>query len=230
MKTYGVGEGHYIVADIVLESTKFDQQRSKDVMTPENSRIIRGWLKYHYRYDVTHKTVRHVLFPMRAEEDFLAQQETSMTLPKVDAPKIDYKQARKEASLMARRAYKPANMHTLMTVKETQPKQNEDVNVRVSILNPQHFKKKVRLSIRADYIEESSLTAGQQLYMLSIPHNNAHWTTNLFSNISDRPPLLACLEAAMRNKTGRLSAETADATLQDIVNDADFQVFYDPLV
>jgi hypothetical protein len=71
--------------------------------------------------------------------------------------------------------------------------------------------------------------------MLSIPHNNAHWTTNLFSNVSGHPSLMSSVGAAMRNKPTvfivmRLSAETADAMLQDIVNDCDFQVFYDPLV
>jgi hypothetical protein len=162
MKTYGVGESHFTVADVVREAENFNRQRPMNMMTYVNARIIRDWLKHHCRYDITLKTVRHVLIrdqtvvsagsipyteeSRQEEEDFLTQQETSVTLAKVDAPKVDYKQIRKEASLIARRAYKPANIHTFMTVKETQPKQDEDVNVRVSIPNPQHFKNKVRLS------------------------------------------------------------------------------------
>lgn len=55
--------------------------------------------------------------------------------------------------------------------------------------DPQYFKKL-----------QATLCGGQQLWLLSVPHNNAHRSSNLFSCVTDRSALLGAFAAAVERQ------------------------------
>ncbi|KZM25998.1 hypothetical protein ST47_g2848 [Ascochyta rabiei] len=81
---------------------------------------------------------------------------------------------------------------------------------------------------------QSILRGDQKLWLLSISHNNAQWSSNLFSTVTNQPASPTAFEAAVVNKLQtfilfRASSETATAIRITMAQDFAGQVHYNRL-
>ncbi|KAJ4345039.1 hypothetical protein N0V95_005981 [Ascochyta clinopodiicola] len=214
LKRPGSGEGTFSRKDIFVECYMFAYQRQNrvdgngnkvDLLVKENVKMLRDFLKYSKRLDVTTALIKDVIFPeqtvvsagalyfsdaaLQAEQERSEAEATRPTLFNQDAPipgwkaKRTVEKANSKGTAKSKNRYQPIAAHTKQAGK-----QDEATSVFLKVHNDPNVKQYGRLHIKQNYIDSSK--PYQPVYEVQININDRNARRELYKPVRNKqgPP------------------------------------------